>query len=146
MRPAPIDPSWIIEGAPTARVAQLGRSRDGLTWTDLWDCTAGRFRWHYGPDETVHVIEGEAIVTDADGHVWTLRPGDVVTFRAGTKAQWHVPEYIRKVAFCRKRVPRWVAFGLGAWRACTYHSERIARRLKSRPIEVAVFLEVIAVF
>lgn len=106
MRPAPIDPSWIVEGSPIARVASVSRGADGLSWTDIWDCTAGRFTWHYGIDETVHIIEGGAHVVDANGKQWDLRPGDVVTFQVGTAAHWHVPEYIRKVAFCREVVPR----------------------------------------
>jgi uncharacterized cupin superfamily protein len=106
MRPAPIDPSWIVEGHPMARVAPVSRGADGLTWTDIWDCTAGRFVWHYAVDETVHILEGGAHVVDANGTRWDLRPGDVVSFRVGTRAHWHVPEYVRKVAFCSEVVPR----------------------------------------
>lgn len=106
MRPAPIDPSWILEGQPSARVASVSRSADGLSWTDVWDCTAGRFVWRYDIDETVHILQGGAHVVDANGTHWDLRPGDVVTFRVGTKARWHVPEYVRKVAFCSEPVPR----------------------------------------
>jgi uncharacterized protein len=106
MRPAPIDPSWIVEGSPTARVAPVSRGADGLSWTDVWDCTEGRFVWHYAIDETVHILEGGAHVVDANGTQWDLRPGDVVTFRVGTAASWHVPEYVRKVAFCSEVVPR----------------------------------------
>jgi len=106
MRPAPIDPSWIVEGSPMARVASVSRGVDGLSWTDVWDCTAGRFVWHYEIDETVHILEGGAHVVDANGTHWDLRPGDVVTFRVGTAASWHVPDYVRKVAFCSEVVPR----------------------------------------
>jgi hypothetical protein len=110
MRPAPIDPAQIVDGTPVARVGSLATSRDKVTWTDLWDCTGGTFRWTYRFDETVHVIEGAAVITDADGVVHTVGPGDVVTFRQGTSAHWHVPEYVRKVAFCRRPMPRWMAF------------------------------------
>lgn len=106
MRPAPIDPSWIVEGNPVARVGSVSRSSDGLSWTDIWDCTAGRFTWHYAIDETVHILEGGAHVADANGKQWDLRPGDVVSFQVGTAAHWHVPQYIRKVAFCSEVVPR----------------------------------------
>jgi uncharacterized cupin superfamily protein len=106
MRPSPIDPSWIVEGNPQARVASVSRGSDGLSWTDIWDCTAGRFTWHYGIDETVHILEGAAHVVDANGKQWDLRPGDVVTFQIGTAAHWHVPEYVRKLAFCSEAVPR----------------------------------------
>jgi uncharacterized protein len=106
MRAAPIDPSWIVEGNPQARVASVSQSADGRSWTDIWDCTAGRFVWHYAVDETVHILEGGAHVVDANGTHWDLRPGDVVTFRVGTTASWHVPEYVRKVAFCSEPTTR----------------------------------------
>jgi uncharacterized protein len=106
MRPAPIDPQWIVEGNPMARVGPVSRGADGLSWTDIWDCTAGRFTWHYTVDETVHILEGGAHVVDANGEAWDLRPGDVVSFQVGTAAHWHVPHYVRKVAFCREVVPR----------------------------------------
>jgi uncharacterized cupin superfamily protein len=109
MADAPIERSWIVEGDPAARSATLARSTDGLTWTALWDCTAGVFDWRYSFDETVHIVDGAATVVDADGLEWQLAPGDVVTFRKGTTARWHVPAYVRKVAFCRCDVPRWLA-------------------------------------
>ena len=109
MRAAPIDPSWIVEGDPQARVSSLSRSADGRAWTDLWDCTAGRFRWHYALDETIHVLEGEATVIDQTGRVWSLTPGDTVTFHHGTVAHWHVANYVRKVAFCHHPAPPPVA-------------------------------------
>lgn len=113
MRPAPIDPSWIVDGTPMARVGAISRSADGRTWTDVWDCTEGRFVWRYDIDETVHILEGGAHVVDANGTHWDLRPGDVVTFRVGTRAQWHVPNYVRKVAFCSEAVPKPLAALMG---------------------------------
>jgi len=106
LSPSPIDPSWIIDGAPAARVASLSRSADGSAWTDLWDCTAGSFHWHYSINETIHVVDGGAVVTDRDGATWELAPGDVMQFLVGTQARWHVPRYVRKVAFCSEPVPR----------------------------------------
>ena len=92
-----------------ARVKSLSRSGDDTAWTDIWDCTAGTFEWRYEIDETVHILEGEVVVTDHNGTVWKLEPGDVILFRVGTRAHWHVPEYVRKVAFCRKALPRPIA-------------------------------------
>lgn len=129
MYPAPIDPSWIVEGQPVARAASVSRSADGLSWTDVWDCTAGRFVWRYDINETVHILEGRAHVVDAHGTDWDLRPGDVVTFQVGTTASWHVPQYIRKVAFCSEAVPKPLAALVG-----------IDRRLRGRvkPLAAAV--------
>jgi uncharacterized cupin superfamily protein len=106
MRQAPIDPSWILAGTPVARCASLSRSEDGTSWTDAWDCTAGAFEWRYGCDETINIQEGHATITDQDGAVWNVGPGDVIFFRTGTRARWVIPAYVRKVAFCRDPLPR----------------------------------------
>ena len=102
LRATPINPDWIIDGSPTARTASLSRSADGSVWTDLWDCTRGSFHWHYHINETIHIVDGGAIITDSDGTVWDVKAGDVIQFLVGTKAHWNVPHYVRKVAFCSR--------------------------------------------
>jgi uncharacterized cupin superfamily protein len=107
---APINPAWIREGTPAARNRIIAPSTDRFGWTMLWDCTAGKFDWHYSIDETVHIIEGSVTVTDAAGATFTLKPGDVAFFPAGSVAHWHVENYVRKVAYCQKPVPAIIAF------------------------------------
>lgn len=104
-RDAPIPAAWVVSGSPRARCADLSRSSDGMACTATWDCSAGSFRWHNDVDETVHILEGEVIVTDAAGVSRTLRPGDVALFRAGTTFHWEVPHYVRKIAFMRHTAP-----------------------------------------
>jgi hypothetical protein len=115
MQPAPIDPSWIIQGTPRARWAELSRSRDRTASTVLWDCTAGEFNWSYGEDETVHILEGEAIIENGS-ECRSIRPGDVVLFHAGSTWRWRVPLYVKKVAFLRVVAPPPLVLGLRAWR------------------------------
>ena len=105
LEPAPIRPEWIMVGDPIARSAELSRSPDGTALTALWDCSAGTFNWFFGGDETVHILEGEVVVSDDDG-IRTLQAGDVALFPAGTWATWRVPRYVKKVAFCRDPMPR----------------------------------------
>ena len=107
---SPINPDWILEGSPIARNRVLSRSSDSLACTIVWDCTAGTFNWFYDIDETVHVIEGSVTVSDGVNPPKTLKPGDVAFFPAGTKAHWHVENYVRKVAFCQRPLPR-IALG-----------------------------------
>lgn len=104
--PSPIDPAWIVAGAPVARNAILARSADGAACTVAWDCTAGTFDWRYEVDETVHIVEGAVTVGSLDTPPRRLEPGDVAFFPAGTTARWHVESYVRKVAFCRRTLPR----------------------------------------
>lgn len=105
MKPCPVNPAWVIEGSPVARNFVLSRSVDGSATALLWDCTRGAFNWYYDIDETVHVLEGRAIIKDDSGVERVIEPGDHVLFRAGSHAVWRVDDYVRKVAFCRSPVP-----------------------------------------
>jgi uncharacterized cupin superfamily protein len=110
--PSPIERAWILDGSPVARAGEIARSTDGTTVSLVWDCTAGTFSWHFGVDETVHIVEGEVEVS-ADGFApRILRAGDAALFRAGTTARWHVPAYVKKIAYCRHPLPRPLGFGL----------------------------------
>lgn len=102
----PIEPSWILSGDPQARAGSHSKNVDGWAETMHWDCTAGRFRWHFGWEETVVILEGEVRVTDAANQTSTLRPGDVAYFPAGSWFTWEIPHYVRKIAFCRRPVTR----------------------------------------
>jgi uncharacterized cupin superfamily protein len=104
--PAGINPNWILEGNPIARNKLLSQSADGSASSYIWDCTAGRFNWFYDVDETIYVIEGGVVVKEAAGVARRLSAGDTIFFPAGTRAEWHVENYIRKVAFLRAPLPR----------------------------------------
>jgi uncharacterized protein len=106
----PIDSSWIIEGNPEASSSILSQSTDGLAITMVWHCTEGKFNWFYDFDETVLILDG-SIVLEYDG----MPPqryvaGDVIFFKDGAHAKWHVEGHVKKLAFCRKTSPYW--FGL----------------------------------
>jgi uncharacterized protein len=113
--PAPVPPSWIIEGAPRAYSKRLATSPDGAAAVIAWSCTPGRFNWHYSVDEVLHIISGEVFVTDEKGETRRLGPGDVVYFPAGSHSVWHVTKEVRKLAVCRHSMPRPLGFALRAW-------------------------------
>jgi uncharacterized cupin superfamily protein len=109
LRPSPIEPSWIIEGNPEARSCSLSISADRAATTLIWSCTEGKFNWYYDVDETIMILEG-SIVLESEG----IPPkrygvGDVIFFRNGAHAKWHVEGYVKKVAFFRQTNP----FGIG---------------------------------
>jgi uncharacterized cupin superfamily protein len=105
LTPAPINPEWILEGTPVARNKFLSRSIDGGGSTYIWDCTAGRFNWHYDIDETVCVLQGSVLVKEPHGGSRLLEEGDTAFFAAGSSAEWTVQTYIRKVAFMHRPMP-----------------------------------------
>lgn len=106
LRESAIAPEWIIEGEPRGRSTWWSSSSDGIVDNYVWDCTAGRFRWHFVSDETVHVIEGEVEISGEGIDTTWLRAGDAALFRAGTWATWHVPLYVRKHAVIRRELPQ----------------------------------------
>ncbi|GAB4528566.1 MAG: hypothetical protein Tsb0019_30500 [Roseibium sp.] len=106
LEPAPIRPEWVLEGNPQARCKRLAGLSDYRGDICHWSCTAGRFRWHYGWDEGVMFLEGEVEITDRNGNTYVGKPGVSLFFPAGTVAEWHVPKYIRKIAFNHNPVPR----------------------------------------
>ncbi len=99
LQPDPIPPGWILEGNPTARRKLLVGSSDDMASTHMWDCTAGRFDWHYGSDEVIYVLEGSVVLEDEAGVQRRLQGGDTFLFPAGTRFHWTVPHYVRKIAF-----------------------------------------------
>jgi uncharacterized cupin superfamily protein len=102
----PINPDWVLEGQPRARISGWGESPDGITSHWTWDCTAGRFRWYYEVDESIVVVAGAAsIQVDGEPPV-SLAAGDAAYFPAGHWATWHVEDYVRKQAVVRVPVPR----------------------------------------
>jgi uncharacterized protein len=105
LQDAPITPDHVIDGTPVARSVQLTASADGLVSTHLWDCTAGRFHWYFGVDEIVHILDGEVHVTDDDGQTVVLGVGDIGHFALHSHSVWHVPDYVRKLAFHRAPKP-----------------------------------------
>lgn len=106
LQPDPIPPDWILEGNPTARRKLLVGSSDNLASTHMWDCSAGRFNWHYGSDEVIYVLEGSIVIEDSAGVRRRLEAGDTFLFPAGSRFHWTVPRYIRKIAFLHAPLSR----------------------------------------
>jgi uncharacterized protein len=108
--PNPIQAAWILDGSPVARAELLSSSADGTASTYFWDCTAGRFNWFYSFDETFHILEGDVTLKYPSGVSRHVGTGDTVFFPAGSSAEWTVDHYVRKLAFCRTPMPRYLTF------------------------------------
>ena len=90
LTPRPIEPSWIIEGNPVAQSSVLSSSADGLASTMVWHCSEGKFNWYYDFDETILILEGSIVVESDTMPPTRYGPGDVIFFRDGAHAKWHV--------------------------------------------------------
>lgn len=98
---AGLRPEQILEGSPTTGSKSIGVSPDGFLSCVLWECTAGRFEWTFHSDEIIHVLEGSAHISPVGGIARTISAGDVVYFERGLVTEWHVPEYLKKLAVHR---------------------------------------------
>lgn len=92
----PIPPSWILSGQPQASAQFLTVSGDEGLVTGVWNCTAGRFRWHFDYDEVIHILEG-GVHIEYDGKTLDLGPGSVAFFPVGSVSTWTVSSHVRKL-------------------------------------------------
>jgi uncharacterized cupin superfamily protein len=115
LTPKPIEPSWIIEGNPVAQWCVLSKSADGLASTMVWECSEGKFNWHYDFDETILILEGAVVIESDTMRPTRYGPGDVIFFRNGAHARWHVQGRVRKLAFCRTTQPFVLGFAMRAF-------------------------------
>jgi uncharacterized cupin superfamily protein len=112
LTPSPIEPSWIIEGNPVAKSGALSHSADGTASTIVWECSEGKFNWYYDFDETILILEGSIVLENDTMGPTRYGPGDVIFFRDGAHAKWHVEGRVKKLAFCRKTNPAMLGFAL----------------------------------
>lgn len=103
--PMPIEPSWILAGAPEARGKILVQSADQCLSSGLWECTAGEFRWTFAWDEFVYILEGEVSIQEEGGQTHTLGPGDIAHFPLGLVTRWTVPRHVKKAFTLRTPEP-----------------------------------------
>ena len=115
LEPAPISADWILDGTPEARSRLLTKSGDRTSSIMVWECTPGRFSWHYSEDETVVVVSGEVFITTENGEERRLGQGDIGFFPAGCSYTWRVTDRIRKVAVLRKDLPPLLGIGARGW-------------------------------
>jgi uncharacterized protein len=87
-RASPIEPSWILEGNPEARSRPLSTGADGAAGSIVLE-SAGMPPKRYGV-------------------------GDVIFFRDGVHAKWHVERYVKRVAFLRQTSPIGFGFAIRA--------------------------------
>jgi uncharacterized cupin superfamily protein len=116
LEPAPIDPSWIIEGYPEARMHVISTSENCASFasTRIWSCTEGKFNWFYDVDETIVILEGSIVLESEGMPPKRYGVGDVMFIREGTHAKWHVEGYVKKIVFLRQALPFKLGFVIRA--------------------------------
>ena len=88
----------VFEGDPAAGVAWLrtGGTAGATLYAGIFTVQPSKFRYDFGNDECIHVIEGDIeIAVDGEAAV-ELRAVDVAAFSGGTKSTWTVRKPLRK--------------------------------------------------
>jgi uncharacterized cupin superfamily protein len=133
VQPAPIQADWIRSGTPDASNVIVARSSDRSAYTMVWECTAGAFEWTYDCDETVYILEGSILLSDAGNPQRRLSAGDAVFFPKGAKVSWQVEGFVRKLAFMHDMPPAPVTAGLKAYRRLLLLKNAFLARLARSP-------------
>jgi uncharacterized protein len=77
----------------------------GTAETIIWSCTEGKFNWCYDLDETIMILEGAIVLQGEGAPPKRYGVGDVIYFRKGAHAKWHVEGYVKAVAVSRLDPP-----------------------------------------
>jgi uncharacterized cupin superfamily protein len=116
LRAAPIHRDWIVDGTPEAKGYPLFETADRGANVHEWECSRGRFQWHYACDEIVYVVEGDARIKDLTTGLSTdITAGCSVLFQRGSSAEWTVDRYIRKIAVNHVPLSPKLIFLRAAW-------------------------------
>ncbi|MEE8189360.1 MAG: cupin domain-containing protein [Kiloniellales bacterium] len=87
----------VIEGDPTEIGHNYFADSTGQLTAGVWECTPCTSRIDsYPVDEFCFILSGTVVVTDAEGHAETFKPGDSFVIPKGLKCTWHMPETTRK--------------------------------------------------
>ncbi|WP_309236569.1 cupin domain-containing protein [Microcoleus sp. FACHB-672] len=62
----------------------------------IWTKEASEFPWTYDEAETCYFLEGDVVVTPAEGEPVEMGKGDLVTFPAGMSCIWNIRKDVKK--------------------------------------------------
>jgi uncharacterized cupin superfamily protein len=86
----------IISGNPQNKSWNDFATPDERFFAGIWEAEPGSWAIEYTEAEFCHIIEGESRITDAEGHVTTVRAGDAFVIPSGFKGTWEVVTRTRK--------------------------------------------------
>ena len=89
-------PDNILAGNPTTTTHNYFTEPSGCFFSGIWESTPGKWSCDYSENEFVYLIEGEARLTDAEGHTETFGPGSAFLIPAGFKGSWETLETLKK--------------------------------------------------
>ncbi len=80
----------VLEGRPNARVHWVRPEGNGSQVAGVFRCDPSVFRYAWGADETIHVVDGSVRIEVDGGDSFELGPGGIASFSAGDSGVWNV--------------------------------------------------------
>ena len=86
-----------LEGTPQTTTHNFFESPDKRFFAGIWESTAGKWKVNYAEQEFVHMLAGEAILSDEQGNAERVKAGDSFVVPAGFKGSWESLGQVRKL-------------------------------------------------
>ena len=86
-----------LEGEPQATTRNFFESPDQHFFAGIWESTKGKWPVSYTEQEFVHMLTGEAILTDEQGKAEHVKAGDSFVVQAVFKGTWESLGEVRKL-------------------------------------------------
>ena len=90
-------PERLLGGKPTQTLWNHYSDGSGQFHTGIWASEPGKWIVKYTEHEYCHLLEGRIQMTDTQGNVVDLKPGDDFVIPAGYEGTWEVIESAKKV-------------------------------------------------
>lgn len=94
----------ILSGNPTQKVWPHYSNQSNEFHSGVWQADVGKWQVSFSEDEYCFILEGESVVTDAEGIANTVKAGDHFVIPAGFSGTWEVVKPTRKVYVCYEKV------------------------------------------
>ena len=94
-------PEKVISGDPQFTTWLVEARDEDTLFTGVWEATPGAWRISYDEWEFCSILSGRSRLTDKDGSVRDVGPGDHFVLQPGFEGTWEVLETTRKLFVIR---------------------------------------------
>ena len=92
----PVAKEKVLAGMPQQLTEHFFTNAKKNFFCGIWSSDSGKWTLTYSEDEFCYIIEGEAIVTDADGTAEKVSAGDAFCIPAGFEGTWETIGSVKK--------------------------------------------------
>lgn len=89
-------PEKLLEGNPRQTLWNQYTDPSGQFCVGIWRSEPGRWHIAYTEEEFCQIIQGRSLVTDEDGNMLSVGPGDSFVIPRGFRGTWEVVETTTK--------------------------------------------------